>query len=82
MISVIYERAFKTSTTYSFACMIFQLCMDAGVPLWHFDVLPTPNMTVDIDLIRDETNMAVPEQGPKVDLQPVSENLVDTLELA
>ena len=56
--------------------------MDAGVPLWHVDVLSTPNMTVDIDLIKDETNVAVPEQGPKVDLQPVSENLVDTLELA
>ena len=33
LISMIHKRAFKNSTTYSFACMIFQLCRDAGVTL-------------------------------------------------
>ena len=63
LISVIHERDFKTSTTYPFACMIFQLCRDAVVPRWHSDVLHTPNGIVDMDLIRDESNVEAPRYG-------------------
>ena len=31
LILMIHERAFKTSTTYQFTCIIFHLCTDAGV---------------------------------------------------
>lgn len=31
LITVIYERAFKNSTTYPFAYLIFHLCRDAVV---------------------------------------------------
>ena len=62
--------------------MIFQLYRDVGVPLWHCDVLLTPIGIVDIGLIKDETNVAAPRRGPRVDLQPLSENLADTVEQA
>ena len=39
LIMVIHERDFKASTTYPFACLIFHLCGDAGVPIWHCDTL-------------------------------------------
>ena len=39
LIFVIHERAFKTSTTYSSACMIFYLCRDAEVPIWKLNTL-------------------------------------------
>lgn len=58
LIFVIHMRDFKTSTTYPFAYMIFQLCGDAGVPLWQYDVLLTPTSIVDIGLIKDEANVA------------------------
>ena len=80
LISVIHERDFKASTTYPFVYMIFQLCTDVGVPLWHCDVLLTPIGFMDISLIRDEVNVAAPRRGPRVDLQPLSENLADTVE--
>ena len=60
LISVIHKRAFKNSTTYSFACMIFQLCSDAGVTLYLSKVIRTPIGIVDIGLIRDEANVIAP----------------------
>lgn len=80
LISVIHERAFKTTTAYSLACMIFQLCRNAGVPIYHCDVLRTPPGIVDIGLIRDEANVVAPWRKPKVNLQWLGENLVDTVE--
>ena len=68
LISMIHERDFKSSTTYPFARMIFLLYKDDGVPLWHCDVLCTPTGIVDIYLIRDETDVEAPRQGPLVDL--------------
>ena len=79
---VIHKRDFKTSSTYPFAILIFELCRDAGVPHRNSDVLRTLTGTVDIGLIMDEANMAVPRRGPRVDLQPPSENLADTVDLA
>ena len=81
LIFVIHERAFKTSTIYPFACVIFQLCRDAGVSLWHSDVLHTLTRSVDIGLIRDVANVTAPRRGPRVDLQTLSENLADTVML-
>ena len=68
LISMIHERAFKSSTTYPFTCMIFLLYNDDGVPLWHCDILCTPTGIVDIYLIKDKDNVAAPRQGPRVDL--------------
>ena len=68
LISVIYERALKTSTTYPFTCLIFQLCKDVGVPIWHCDVLRTLTGTVDIGLIMDEANVALPHRGTRDEL--------------
>ena len=31
--AVMYERAFKVTTTYPFPCMIFSLCKSAGVTI-------------------------------------------------
>ena len=60
LISVIHDRACKTSTTYSFTYFIFQLCRDTGVS----DALRTSTGTVDIGLIRDEDNVAASRRGP------------------
>ena len=69
LIKVSYERAFNTSTTYPFACLIFLFCRDARVPLWHCDTLYSP---VDIGLIRDKENVEESRRGPRVELQPLS----------
>uniref|UniRef100_M1DHT2 Integrase core domain containing protein n=1 Tax=Solanum tuberosum TaxID=4113 RepID=M1DHT2_SOLTU len=63
----IHERAFKTSTTYPFPCLIFQLCRDSGVSIWHCDWLIHPTGTLDIGLIRDEANVAAPRREPQVE---------------
>lgn len=38
-------------------------------------------LTVEIDLIRDQANVAAPRRGSRVELQALSENLEDTVEL-
>ena len=68
LISSIHERDFKSSTTYPFAYMIFKMCKDAGVTIYHRYVLRTPTGTFDIGLIRDEANEAAPQRGPRVDV--------------
>lgn len=39
VIENIHEREFKTSTTYPFSCLIFQMCRDTGVPITNCDGL-------------------------------------------
>lgn len=80
LISVIHERSFKASTTYPFACMIFQLCRIAGMTIWHIDVLRTPTESVDISLIWDKDNEASPRREPRIEVQPLGENLLDSVE--
>ena len=74
-----HERAFKVTTTYPFPCMIFYLCMSAGVPIWHLDQLKTPLGTVDIGLIRDEANEFAPHRGTRLELPPLGDNLDETV---
>ncbi len=78
----IHERDFKTTTTYPLHCMIFQLCRSSRVPIWNINVLKTLSGTVDIVLIRDEATEAASNRGPKGEVQPLSENLVDIVEQA
>lgn len=42
---VIHERSFKSSTTDSFALMIFKICRDSRVPIRYCDALYTPTGT-------------------------------------
>ncbi|KAG5616131.1 hypothetical protein H5410_015955 [Solanum commersonii] len=60
LLAEIHERAFRTSTTYPFPCLIFQLCMDFGVSIWQCDRVH-PIEALDIGLIRDEANVATAE---------------------
>ncbi|KAG5586092.1 hypothetical protein H5410_046526 [Solanum commersonii] len=71
----IHERAFRTSTTYPFPCLIFQLCRDSGVPIWHCDRLVHPTGALDIGLIRDEANVAAPRREPQVEVPPLGTDL-------
>uniref|UniRef100_M1DEU9 Integrase core domain containing protein n=1 Tax=Solanum tuberosum TaxID=4113 RepID=M1DEU9_SOLTU len=71
LIAEIYERAFKTTITLPFPCLIFHLCRAAGVPIWHCDSLIEATKTVDISLIRDDANLAAPRRDPQVDLPPL-----------
>ena len=71
-----------SSTIYSFSYMIFQLCRDVGLPIWHRDVLCAPTGIVDMGFITDEANEVAPRRGPIVDVKPLDDNLVDTVEQA
>uniref|UniRef100_M1DJF2 Integrase core domain containing protein n=1 Tax=Solanum tuberosum TaxID=4113 RepID=M1DJF2_SOLTU len=82
LLAEIHERAFKTSTTYPFPCLIFQLCRDSGMPIWHYDRLIHPTGDLDIDLIRDEANVAAPRRDPQVEVPPLGADLADTVGLA
>ncbi|KAG5585465.1 hypothetical protein H5410_045899 [Solanum commersonii] len=79
LLAEIHERAFKTSTTYPFPCLISQLYRDSGVPIWHCDRLIHPTGTLDVGLIRDEVNVATPHKGPRIDV-PLGTNLADAVE--
>ena len=74
-----HERAFKDITTYPFPCMIFALYRSAGVFIWHVDQLKTPQGTVNVSLIRDEANELDPRRGPRLELPPLADDLVDTV---
>uniref|UniRef100_M1DE39 Integrase core domain containing protein n=1 Tax=Solanum tuberosum TaxID=4113 RepID=M1DE39_SOLTU len=76
LLAEIHDKAFKTSTTYPFPCLIFQLCRDSGVPIWHCDRLIHPTGTLDVGLIQDEVNVAAPRRGPRIDV-PLGTDLVD-----
>uniref|UniRef100_M1DE30 Integrase core domain containing protein n=1 Tax=Solanum tuberosum TaxID=4113 RepID=M1DE30_SOLTU len=78
LLGELHERDFKPTTTYYFPCMIFQLCRDAGVPIWHCDKLVHATGTLDIRLIQDDTNVAAPRRGPRVDV-PMGEDLIHTM---
>ncbi|KAG5571639.1 hypothetical protein H5410_061405, partial [Solanum commersonii] len=78
LLAEIHERAFKTSTTYPFPCLIFQLCRDSRVPIWHYDRLIHPTKALDIVLIRDEANVAAPRREPQVEIPHLGADLADT----
>uniref|UniRef100_M1DJI3 Integrase core domain containing protein n=1 Tax=Solanum tuberosum TaxID=4113 RepID=M1DJI3_SOLTU len=75
----IHERAFRTSTTYPFPCLIFHLCRDSGVPIWHCDKLVHPTGALDIGLIRDKANVAAPRREPQIEVPPLGTDLADTV---
>ena len=50
-----------------------------GVPIWHIDQLKTPQDTIDIGLIRDETNELAPRREPRPEFPLLGENLADTV---
>ncbi|KAG5591028.1 hypothetical protein H5410_041542 [Solanum commersonii] len=79
LLAEIHERTFKTSTTFPFSCLIFQLCRDSGVPIWHCDRLIHPTGTLDIGLIRDEANVVTPHREPQVEVPPLGADLADTV---
>uniref|UniRef100_M1DCU9 Integrase core domain containing protein n=1 Tax=Solanum tuberosum TaxID=4113 RepID=M1DCU9_SOLTU len=79
LLAEIHERAFKTSTTYPFPCLIFQLCRDSGVLIWHCDRLIHPTGTLDIGIIRDKANVAAPRKEPQIEVPPLGADLADTV---
>uniref|UniRef100_M1D9C2 Integrase core domain containing protein n=1 Tax=Solanum tuberosum TaxID=4113 RepID=M1D9C2_SOLTU len=79
LLTEIYERAFKTSTIYPFPCLIFQLCRDSGVPIWHCDRLVHPTGALDRGLIRDEVNVVAPRREPQVEVPPLGADPADTV---
>ncbi|KAG5600567.1 hypothetical protein H5410_031937 [Solanum commersonii] len=79
LLAEIHERAFRTSTTYPFPCLIFQLCRDSEVPIWYCDRLVHPTGALDICFIRDEANVAAPRREPQVEVPPLGIDLADTV---
>uniref|UniRef100_M1DXI3 Integrase core domain containing protein n=1 Tax=Solanum tuberosum TaxID=4113 RepID=M1DXI3_SOLTU len=82
LIDEIHERAFKATTTLSFPCLIFQLCGDVGVPVWHCDRLVQATKTLDISIIRDEANVIALRREPEVEVSPLGDDLVEDVEQA
>uniref|UniRef100_M1DI66 Integrase core domain containing protein n=1 Tax=Solanum tuberosum TaxID=4113 RepID=M1DI66_SOLTU len=80
LIAVIHKRAFKATTTLPFPCLIFQLCRDATIPIWHCDWLLQATKPLDIGLIRDEANVAAPHREPQVEVPPLGDDLVADVE--
>uniref|UniRef100_M1DA03 Putative plant transposon protein domain-containing protein n=1 Tax=Solanum tuberosum TaxID=4113 RepID=M1DA03_SOLTU len=80
LIAEIHERAFKATTTLPFPCLIFYICRDASVPVWHCDRLLQETKTLDISLIRDEANIAAPRKDPYVEVPPLGDDLVANVE--
>ena len=76
---VMHDGAFKVTTTYPFPRMIFSLCKSTGVPIWPVDKLKTPLGTVNIGLIRDETNELASHRGPRPEFPPPGDNRADTV---
>lgn len=52
------------------------------MPISHSDILRTPTVTTDICLIRDDANVKALRIGPRVELQQLSENLVNIVMLS
>ncbi|KAG5611903.1 hypothetical protein H5410_023184 [Solanum commersonii] len=75
------QEGIQTFTTYPFLCLIFQLCRDSGVPIWHCDKLirPIRDEALDISLIRNGANVAAPRREPQVEVPPLGADLADTV---
>ncbi|WMV59042.1 hypothetical protein MTR67_052427 [Solanum verrucosum] len=80
LIAEIHERAFKTTTTLPFPCLIFHLCRAVEVPIWHCDRLMEVTKTMDASLIRDDANLAAPQRDPQVDLPIFGADLANFVE--
>ena len=70
-----HEKDFNSTTTYPFPCIVFELCRSAGVPICHIHVINTPSGAVDIGLIRDEANELDHHRQPRLEVNPLGENL-------
>ncbi|WMV50460.1 hypothetical protein MTR67_043845 [Solanum verrucosum] len=80
LIVEIYDRDFRTTTNLPFPCLIFHLCMEFLVPIWHCDKFLEGTKTVDIDLIRDDVNLAAPWGEPQVDVPQLGAYLATDVE--
>lgn len=82
LITLIRERDFKTSTIHPLACLIFQLCKEAGVQICQCDTLRIRVRTVGISLISDKANIETPRRGTQIEISTFSGNIEDMIELA
>uniref|UniRef100_M1DIX6 Integrase core domain containing protein n=1 Tax=Solanum tuberosum TaxID=4113 RepID=M1DIX6_SOLTU len=80
LIAEIHKRAFKTTTTLPFPCLIFHLCRECSVSIWHCDRLLEVNRTIDIGLIKDETNLDAPQRETQVTVPPLGDDLTAFVE--
>uniref|UniRef100_M1E1D4 Integrase core domain containing protein n=1 Tax=Solanum tuberosum TaxID=4113 RepID=M1E1D4_SOLTU len=80
LLAEIHERVFRSTTTLPFPCIIFQLCRDVGVPIWHCHKLVPAIGTLDIGLIQDAANIAAPRRGPQIDVPALGADLVADVE--
>ena len=78
LLAEIHERAFNTTIIYSSPWMIFQLCKDVRVPIWHCDKLVLAMGTLYIRLIQNEVNVEAPRRGAWVDV-PMGNDLVNAI---
>jgi len=80
LISEIHERALKDTTTLPFLCLIFQLCREASVPVWHCDRLLDATKTLDIGLIWDDANLPAPLREIHVEVPHLGDDLTADVE--
>uniref|UniRef100_M1DX77 Integrase core domain containing protein n=1 Tax=Solanum tuberosum TaxID=4113 RepID=M1DX77_SOLTU len=80
LITEIQERVFKATTTLPFPCLIFQLCKDASVLVWHCERLLNAYKTLDICLIMYDSNLAAPHREPQVEGPPLEDDFAADVE--
>ncbi|WMV18421.1 hypothetical protein MTR67_011806 [Solanum verrucosum] len=71
ILAEIHERAFRKTTTIPLPCLIFYLCREVTVPIWHCDKLVEVTKTVDVGLIQDDINPAAPHRSTPVIVAPL-----------
>lgn len=80
ILAEIHKKAFRRNTTIPFPCLIFHLCRESTVPIWHCDRLVEVTKTVDVQLIHDDTNPAASHRSTPVAVPPLGADLVREFE--
>lgn len=58
------------------------MCRDTKLPIWHCDPLHRLTEALDLCLIKDEASVSATCRGPRIEVPPLTENLVERVELA
>lgn len=63
-----------------FPCLIFHICREAIVLVWHCDQLIQVTKIVDVGMIKDDANPTAPRKGIQIDLPSWGDDIVVDVE--
>ncbi|WMV18578.1 hypothetical protein MTR67_011963 [Solanum verrucosum] len=76
LITEIHERVFWRTTIMPFPCLIFHLCRDILVPVWHCDRLTEATKTIDVGLIKEDADPVALRKGIYIELPPMGDDTI------